>query len=214
MNGSGLALGSSLLENMHMKTVLLSAAAALALTVASAGSAFAGQVYGNYGGPTSGYGGPSYGPPPSYGPGYGPPRYAGSGGGYSGRSHYRRHCGGDRVAGTIIGGILGGVIGNNISGGRHRGPETAAGVIIGGIAGNAIAGSGCRHRGDHYDGRGDVYRGGAYGGYDPRYDDDYGPSYGPGYGPGYDDDASGPGYDDGYGYDDDAPYEDRPYDGR
>lgn len=188
-----------------MKTVLLSAAAALALTVASAGSAFAGQVYGNYGGPTAGYGGPSYGPPPSYDRGYAP-RYAGPG---YGRGHYRRHCGGDRVAGTIIGGVLGGIIGNNISGGRHRGPETAAGVIIGGIAGNAIAGSNCRHHGDHYYGRRDVYRGGAYGGYDPRYDDYYD-------GPGYDGGAYGPDYDDGYGYgyDDDVPYEDRPYDGR
>lgn len=192
-----------------MKTMIVSAVAALALTVAGAGSAFAGQVYGNYGGPTAGYGEPSYGP----GYGYGP-RYAGPPPGYYGRGHYRRHCGGDRVAGTIVGGVLGGIIGNNVGGRRHRGGRTVAGVLLGGLAGNAIAGSSCRHRGDSYDGRydhgpRDVYRGGAGGGYDPRYDDDYGPSYGPGY-----DDAYGPDGDDGYGYDDDVPYEDRPYDGR
>jgi hypothetical protein len=191
-----------------MKKVLISAAAALALTVVSAGSAFAGQVYGNYG--------PGYGPPPSYGPGpgYGP-SYAGPPPGYYGRGDrgHRRHCGGDRAAGTIIGGILGGIIGNNIAGGRHRGPETVAGVIVGGIAGNAIARGSCR--GDRYDryddrrgyGPRDAYRGGAYGGddrYDPRDDDRYEP--------GYDDGGYEPGYDGGY--DDDMPYEDRPYDGR
>jgi hypothetical protein len=195
-----------------MKKVIVSAAAALALVVATAGSASAGQVYGNYGGPTAGYGAPAYGPGPGYGPNYaGPPP------GYYGRGAYRRHCGGDRVAGTIVGGVLGGIIGNNIGGRRHRGGRTVAGVLLGGLAGNAIAGSGCRHHYDRYDDRRaygppDVYRGGAYGG-DPRYDDRYEPGYDDGaYGPDDDDGAYGPGYDGGY--DDDVPYEDRPYDGR
>lgn len=179
-----------------MNKVLLSALAAGALTIAGAGPAFAGQVYGNYGqhnAPQT-YGAPSYGP--GYGGTYraGPPVYAYDRGGY-------RNCDGDRVAGTILGGVLGGIIGNNV-GGRHRhwghhghgrGGATVAGVLLGGLAGNAIAGSTCRDRDYAPQSYGNGYYGNAYA--SPQYDDE---------GPGYDE-----GYDEGYDgeYDPDAPYD-------
>jgi hypothetical protein len=192
-----------------MKRILVATAAATALLVGTAGAASAGQLYGNYGQYDQGYG-----PPPAYARPSGGPHYAGPPPGYYGRDHYRRDCGGDRAAGTIIGGVLGGVIGNNVAGGRHRGPETVAGVILGGLLGNAIASGACR---DRYHRNGYGYGDDAYA--SPYPGEPYDGPYGPRDGYGYDPEAPySPGYGEGGPYDDgpygDGPYYDGPYDER
>jgi len=99
-----------------MKTVLMSATAAVVLT---------GCAYDGY----DRYGDRYYGDP-GPGPGYRAARYDG--------------CSDNAAIGTVGGAIVGGVIGNQFGSGSGRTAATIGGAILGGIAGNAIARDACR----------------------------------------------------------------------